>query len=122
MSATETFDLELNGTAVRGSLHVPPKPRNEADHVKPGVVIVCLGPSPASEEVRALGDDLTQALTGQGLAVATFDGDRSDAWLIDSADRASAALHALAARDDLDLRRFGVLGHSLGGIPAASLA
>jgi dienelactone hydrolase len=121
MSAHESFALELNGTAVRGTLHLPPAPatRGEAAPPKPGVVILCLGPG---KDTGALADDLLKALLKASLAVATFDSEPHEEHLGEAADRASAALHALAARDDVDLRRFGVLGHSLGAITAASLA
>ena len=119
MSAQEPFALDLNGTAVRGTLHLPP--RDPDDPSTPGVVLLCLGPPSRSDEIPALVDDLRTALLEADVAVAEVDADGSER-LASTVDRAAAALHALSVRADLDVHRIGVLGYSLGTITAACLA
>ena len=41
---------------------------------------------------------------------------------VESVDDAAAIFHGLSVRDELDLNRIGVLGHSVGGITASCLA
>jgi pimeloyl-ACP methyl ester carboxylesterase len=73
---------------------------------------------------------LADALTPAGFAVLRFDdrgvggstGDYASATIADLTADARAALDFLATRDDVDPARLALLGHSEGGIYAASLA
>jgi pimeloyl-ACP methyl ester carboxylesterase len=73
---------------------------------------------------------IADALTRAGVGVLRYDdrgvgastGDYDTATIGDLTEDARAALHYLATRDDVDLERLGVLGHSEGGLYAATLA
>jgi pimeloyl-ACP methyl ester carboxylesterase len=72
---------------------------------------------------------IADALTAAGVGVLRYDdrgvgestGDRSGLTLDGIRSDASAALDYLASREDIDLARIGLLGHSEGGLISASL-
>ena len=124
MARQEVFDIELNGTAVRGRLDFPDAVRKEDAQARP-VVLLCEG-LPANARAREFPGQITDALVDVGVAVATIVG-ASDAaagarLAVESIDDAAAVFHELMLREDVDLGRVGILGHSVGCVVAACLA
>ena len=123
MPRQEQFTIELDATPVRGRLDLPDKPN---DGGLLGAVILCPGLPAVASPFRELYTQLTDALVEAGLAVATLtegsmtsDGAR---LAVNAVDDSAAIFHDLSVRDGLDLKRIGILGHSVGGITAACLA
>jgi dipeptidyl aminopeptidase/acylaminoacyl peptidase len=123
MATQQDFSVELEGTAVRGRLDLP-EPRQERRPFP--TVLICHGLPGLSPEAGRLHGQLTDALVEAGLAVASitggFSGSPGTRLAVESVDDAAAIYHGLAVREDLDLNRISVLGHSLGAIVVACLA
>ncbi len=123
MARQQDFSVELEGTAVRGRLDLP-EPRQEPRAFP--TVLLCHGLPSLSPEAGRLHGQLTDALVGAGLAVASIaegsTGSPGTRLAVESVDDAAAVFHGLAVREELDLNHIGVLGHSLGAIVAACLA
>ncbi|MHC4218471.1 MAG: alpha/beta hydrolase family protein, partial [Planctomycetota bacterium] len=123
MATHQEFDVELDGTPVRGRLVLP-----EAQTVQRPVpaVLICHGVPELSPETQRLHDQVADALVEAGLAVAGIvhgsAGAPGTRLAVEAVDDAAAVFHGLALREDLDLDHLSVLGHTLGAIVAASLA
>ncbi|MHC4415817.1 MAG: alpha/beta hydrolase family protein [Planctomycetota bacterium] len=123
MNRHEDLTVELNRASLRGTLDLPAPPK---DNGPAPVVLLCHGLPALSTNTGELLEEVSGALMEAGLAVAGFGPGAATAseapGTARAVDEASAMLHALALRDDLDLNRIGVLGYSLGGIVAACLS
>ena len=127
MDRHRPFAVESSGSAVSGKLHWPHQ-NNEA--VPSAVVLLCNGLPDVNKKTEVLRDQIIASLTEAGLAVAEYSARRSDVPVQSNhqhstdqmIDDASAVLHWLMLRDELDLARVGVLGYSFGAIVAACLA
>lgn len=108
---------------MRGRLNLPDT-RNGAGPLPS--VMLCPGLPVVGPETGELYSQLTDALLGAGIAVATITRGSMSApgarLAVESVDDAAAVFHGLSVRDELDLDRIGVLGYSLGGITASCLA
>ncbi len=123
MARHEDFTVELEPTPVRGRLDLP----DEQDNAGPlASVLLCAGLPAVGSETGELYTQLIESLVGAGVAVATLiEGSMTSPGArlaVESVDDAAAIFHGLSVRDELDLNRIGVLGHSFGGITAACLA
>ena len=123
MATHKQFTVELDGAPVRGELHLP-EPSEGAP--PPGTVMFCTGLPTVGPETGELYAQLTETLVEAGLAVATISGGSMTTpparLAVELVDDAAAVFHGLSVREELDLDRIGILGHSLGGITAACLA
>jgi hypothetical protein len=126
----EEVTFESGDVTLAGTLTLPP---SEGPH--PAIVLVSgsgpqdrdesLGAGIAIKPFRLLAD----ALTREGVAVLRYDdrgvgestGDFSSATLEDFAADAEAAIDYLLSREDVDADQVGLLGHSEGGLVAATL-
>jgi len=123
MPIHQEFSVELDGSPIVGRLSSP-----EAAPAKrpPPVVMLCSPVPTLNDYAEALRRDVTDALLGAGFAVAVLlegsAGRRGSRLAVESLDDAAAVLHGLVIREDLDVDRLGVLGHSIGGIVAACLS
>ncbi len=118
MTRHEDFAADLDAGAVRVMLDLP----EETNGARPATVVVCHGLPALNPETEKLLEEIRGALAEAGVAVATFGEASETAGGGQSIDDASAVIHAMAVRDDLDINRIGVLGYSLGGIIASCLA
>ena len=126
-----TFPGGASDVTLAGTLTLP-----AGDGPFPGIVLLSgSGPQDRDESltgVTALKPFalIADALTQAGIAVLRFDdrgtgqstGDFSTAGTEDFTKDGEAAIAYLRSRSDIDLNRVGVLGHSEGGIEAASIA
>ena len=124
MARQEAFDVELDGTSVRCRLDFPVEdPKGDAP-ARP-VVLLCEG-LPANARARELPGQIADALVDAGVAVATIvrgsDAAAGALLAVEAIDDAAAVFHGLMLREDVDLRRVGILGHSVGCVVAACLA
>jgi len=123
MTICEQFTVELDGAPVRGELHMPETTEGAPP---PGTVMFCAGLPTVGPETGELYAQLTGTLVKAGLAVATMTGGSMTTpqarLAVELVDDAAAVFHGLSVRDELDLDRIGILGHSLGGITASCLA
>ena len=124
MSAPETFQIELNGGTVRGTLQRPSAESPTA------AVLICRGVRPLDEDGHTLLDEVAAALGERGLAVVRFEHRCAD-LILDDFDAHTAghdiedamAVHRwLASWTDIDPDRIGVIGYSLGAIAATAIA
>ncbi|MHC4948354.1 MAG: alpha/beta hydrolase family protein [Planctomycetota bacterium] len=124
--ARETFEVEVDGGAVRAT-YAPPADGGK----RHGAVLVCRGLGPFDDDATAdLLDAIGVALRDAGVATAEFESRSAtmimedfDAYTAqDSVDEAVAMFRWLADRDDVDAASIGVLGFGLGGVTAAGLA
>ncbi len=120
MTRREEFSVQLDGSPVRGRLDLPPP----AEDKRPfAVVLLCPGLPSLHAENSELHTMITDTLLDSGVAVAALgEGSPAARLAVERVDDVAAIFHGLALRDELDLNRLGVLGHSLGGIIAACLA
>ncbi len=123
MASREQFTVELDGAPVRGELQMP---ETTPGAPAPGTVMFCAGLPTIGPEMGELYAQLVRTLVEAGLAVATMtNGSMTTPQAkpaVELVDDAAAIFHGLSVRDELDLDRIGILGHSLGGITAACLA
>lgn len=101
---------------------------------KPPVAVLVSGSGPQDRNVEVFGmrlfEQLSHALARQGIATLRYDergvgastGDFGKATTADFASDVSALVSALAARNDVDTRRIGIIGHSEGGMVAPWVA
>lgn len=128
MARTETFDVTLDETCARCRLSLPKvaeKVRDKNGERSLPVVLLCQGVPDPTGENGELGAQITAALVESAFAVATIvrRPDAAPARLAHEAiDNAAAVFHGLVTRDDLDITRVCVLGHSIGCIVAACLS
>jgi dipeptidyl aminopeptidase/acylaminoacyl peptidase len=121
---TQPFEITVDDSSVHGQLAFP----DEVEGAAP-CVLVC-GGFPVEAGDGDFPDQAVEALTGVGLAVATFeprfstlderglDKRRADQTVAD----ATAAFEWLLERPDVDATRVGVLGYSTAAVIAACLA
>ncbi len=123
MTTPQEFSVELDGSPVVGRLHVPE--RIGGDRLLPAVLLCTAWPR-FDPEVEDLYGSIIDALVNGGLSVAVLvegsAGSRGSRLAVESIDDAAAILHGLATREELDLDRIGIVGHSLGAVVAACLA
>lgn len=127
MALQEAFEIQLNGGAIRGTLHSPA----DVDSAMPmGAVLICRGVQSAREDASTLIDEMIEALCNAGLASAVFEHRCAQLILEDfdahgaghDIEDASAVLDWLMARPGIDPAHLGVVGFSLGAIAATALA
>jgi dienelactone hydrolase len=126
-TAVETFAIPLNGCTIKGSLHLPE--RDAASRAIPAVLL-CRGILVPGGDARGLFDELIEALSAAGIAVAVFDHRCADLILEDfdahtaqhDVEDARAVLGWLSSHAEVDRSCVGVLGYGLGGIAATGLA
>jgi pimeloyl-ACP methyl ester carboxylesterase len=123
-----TFTNATDGVRLAGTLTRPPGSARV-----PAVVLVS-GSGPQDRDETILGHKpflvLADHLTRRGVAVLRYDdrgaaasgGTRATATMTTFAQDAAAAVAFLAARDDIDAARIGVLGHSEGAVVASMLS
>ncbi len=123
-----TFENATDGVRLAGTLTRPP-----GDARVPALVLVS-GSGAQDRDETILGHKpflvLADYLTRRGVAVLRYDdrgtaasgGVRADATMVTFAHDAAAAVAFLAARDDIDAERIGILGHSEGAVVASMLA
>ncbi len=127
MDRRRPFAVEISGSAISGKLHWPHL-RDEAGPA--AVVLLCNGLLDVNKKTEVLCAQITESLTEAGLAVAEYSARRSDLTVLSDhkhstarmIDDASAVFRWLMLRDELDLKRVGVLGYAFGAIVAACLA
>jgi len=114
------FESSISGLKLAGTLTIP----NEGEDFSTVVLISGSGPNDRNETIwghkvfLVLADHLTRA----GIAVLRMDdrgvggstGDHSTASMSDFANDAVAAVNYLVNRKQIDLKRIGLIGHSLG--------
>lgn len=115
------------GATLAGTLTLP-------ERAHPPVVVLVTGSGPQNRDECVLGvrpfAQLAAHLAANGIATLRYDdrgtakstGDFNASTGFDFADDAQAAVGFLAARDDIDAKRIGVLGHSEGGMIAPMVA
>lgn len=118
MPRREEFSVELDGAPVRGHVDLPGTAPSSRPHP---AVLVCPGPPQLQSESAELHDGITAAFLEAGVAVASLT-PAPGRGIVAAVDDASAFLHGLALRDELDIHRLGLLGHSLGAVVAACLS
>ncbi|PSQ76806.1 MAG: hypothetical protein BRD35_05480 [Bacteroidetes bacterium QH_7_62_13] len=128
ISETVTFRNEEAGIRLEGTLTRP-----QTDAPVPGVVLVA-GSGPSDRNATIMGHRpflvLADALTRRGLAVLRFDergvgqsdGTQNGATSADLAGDVTAAVDALARREDVASGEIGIIGHSEGGLIAPMVA
>jgi pimeloyl-ACP methyl ester carboxylesterase len=123
MAGPDAITVEMGGYPASCRLDLP---RVSAEERPFPVVLLCPGLPGPDAQAAAFLSALTQALVNAGLAVATPASGAAGApgtrLASESIDDAAAVFHGLAVREELDLQRIGVLGHSAGAIVAACLA
>lgn len=124
-----TFRNERAGITLAGTLTLPSIEKKTC----PAVVLIT-GSGPQNRDEELLGHKpflvLADYLTRNGIVVLRYDdrgfgeseGIYADAVLLDHAEDARSALHYLKNRKEVDSRKTGALGHSMGGTIALVLA
>jgi len=122
------FDNPRSGLKLAGTLTIP----EEGKDFPAVVLITGSGPNDRDETIWGHKVFLVLAdhLTRQGIAVLRVDdrgvggstGDHSTASMSDFADDAVAAVNYLADRKQIDLKKIGIIGHSLGADIAPMVA
>lgn len=125
MPRQESFDVQLDGTAVRCRLDLPAlDPKGDPKRLP--TVMLCRGLPAQTARAAELPGQITEALVDAGMAVATISSGSDAApgarLAVESIDDAAAVFHGLVVRDEVDINRVSVLGHSVGCIVAACLA
>lgn len=126
MATTESFEIELDGGTVRGTLQ---RPESASEAPVPGVLL-CRGVYVASEQAADLLDALAESLCSAGVAVVRFEHRCADLILDDfhahcvshDIEDAAAVLAWMLQATSIDATRIGLLGYSLGAIAAAATA
>lgn len=123
-------NTEASGIKLSGTLTLP------KDKKKPPVVVLISGSGPQdrNEEIKAANHRpflvLSDFLTRQGIAVLRYDergvakseGVFKGATSVDFASDVEAAIRFLKTRDDVDVNKIGLVGHSEGGFIAPMVA
>ena len=121
----ELISIGVAEGCLRGMLHHP------TGRDRTPAVLVCRGVTLPGAEPSSLLDDTIDQLVESGVRVMTYAGREQpdvggdvepDVTGADLVDDASAALRWLLLREDVDLRRVGVLGCAVGAMVAAYLA
>jgi pimeloyl-ACP methyl ester carboxylesterase len=122
------FTNPLGGHSLAGTLTIPKS--GEFDKV----VVLVSGSGPQDRNEELIGHKpflvLSDYLTRNGVAVLRYDdrgvggstGDFQAGTSMDFADDATAAVNFLKAREDMSDKKFGVMGHSEGGLIAPIVA
>lgn len=124
MTMTETFEIELTGRTLLGTLHRPE--RTELEPLP--ALLICATPQ-AGDADASLVDALVETMVAGGWAVAVYaphpigehESANGSVW-IDAVDDASAAFRWLVLHERADLTRLGVVGHGGGAVIASCLA
>ncbi|WP_106791700.1 S9 family peptidase [Aquimarina sp. Aq78] len=123
-------NTEASGIKLSGTLTLP------KDKKKPPIVVLISGSGPQNrnEEIKAANHRpflvLSDFLTRQGIAVLRYDergvakseGVFKGATSVDLASDVEAAIRFLKSRDDVDVNKIGLVGHSEGGFIAPMVA
>lgn len=127
MSPMESFETEVNGGVVRGSLRLP---KASAPDAPSPAVMICRGLHVEGDDAAGLFDDLSDGLIAAGISVARFEHRAADLILedfdthsvADELDDAQAVHAWLSANPLLDRNHIGVIGYALGAIAACGLS
>lgn len=130
-----TVEVTFNSTlsedlSFAGTLTLPER----SDDKRPAAVVLVTGSGAQDRDESIMGHRpflvLADYLTRNGIAVLRYDergvgessGDFESATTTDFADDVAAAIEYLKSRDDIDVSRIGIIGHSEGGIVASMVA